>query len=184
MAGNLPLHKLPELHYPNANLALREENGIAYVYDQNRRKWLVLTPEEWVRQHVLYYLTTEKGFSAGLLNTEATLTWNGMPRRSDIVCYGTQGKPLLLVECKAANVKINQSVFTQASLYNNSLKAPFLLITNGLVNFCCTFNFDTTTSKHLDYLPDFTEMENYFSGTCASENNIPSATNNLEELPF
>ena len=112
-------------------LSLRTAGGKRQVWDAPRRKWLVLTPEELVRQLCLHYLVA-LGFSKNLMRTELGITVNGLQKRCDIVVFDTQTKPFLLVECKRAKVAMTDAVLYQALDYNLQLKVPFCLITNGL----------------------------------------------------
>jgi hypothetical protein len=97
-----------------------------------RKKWLVLTPEEWVRQHAVQYLIQQKGYSSGLIHLEKGLKVNGLSKRADIVCYNRKMEPQLLVECKAPEIKLSQATFDQAARYNMTLRVPLLMITNGI----------------------------------------------------
>ena len=124
------------LNFPEARLKLKETNGKTFVLDLIRKKWLQLTPEEWVRQHMINYLINNKSYPASLFSLEAGLTYNGLKKRSDILVYGINRKPLLLVECKSTSVAINQQVVEQVSVYNTALGAAYLCVTNGLKHYC------------------------------------------------
>ncbi len=127
---------LPKLNFPAINLrAQRGERGIE-VWDSTRNKWLVLTPEEWVRQHTIEYLVGSCGAQRSRVVQEYAVLVNRQAQRADIVVVGDGGQPLILVECKAPDIKIDQSVFTQASRYNTVLGAQYLIITNGLHHYC------------------------------------------------
>ena len=124
---------MPQLQLPSAALQIRpSEKGKSEVLCLARKKWVILEPEEWVRQHVLNHLHVGLGYPLGCMSVEHQLTLNGMSRRADIVAYTPDGKPRILVECKAYNVTINQDAVTQAARYNLVLKVPVLLVTNGL----------------------------------------------------
>ena len=124
---------MPSLNWPAAPLRTRQpEKGKPEVLCLARRKWVVLEPEEWVRQHVLHHLNDQLGYPLGCMSVEHQLTLNGMPRRADIVAFTPDGTPQVLVECKAPNVGLNQEAVNQAARYNLVLNVPVLLVTNGV----------------------------------------------------
>ncbi len=135
------------LNLPPAPLRLsRDDSGIVRVYDPLRRRWLVLTPEEWVRQHFTAYLRSELGYPASLMANEVSLELNGMRSRCDTVVYSREGlRPLLIVEYKRPTVAITATVFDQIARYNSVLGAPWLMVSNGLRHFCCRFDGDGYT---------------------------------------
>lgn len=124
------------------------------IFDEYRKKWLVLTPEEWVRQHFAKYLE-QLGYPAGLFALETQLVLNGMSRRADIVVYNQQRNPVVLAECKAPNITITQKTFEQAAAYNAVLKVPFLLLTNGMAHYCIKTD-EQGHSSFVEKIPDFT----------------------------
>ena len=119
------------LKYPAFDIKVKRQNNQTFVFDFIRKKWLVLTPEEWVRQHVLNYLVTVKNFAASNISVEKELHLNQLKKRYDIVVYQNL-KPHLIVECKAPYVNLDESVLEQALRYNLILRAPFLMISNGV----------------------------------------------------
>ncbi len=123
------------LKYPAFDVRLRKEKGQTFIFDSIRKKWLVLTPEEWVRQHLLNYLTVEKKFLGSAIAIEKELMLNDLKRRYDLVVYTPQLSPYLIVECKAPFVELDQVVIDQALRYNLVLKAPYVMITNGIQDF-------------------------------------------------
>lgn len=128
------------------------------IFDPVRHAWVALTPEEWVRQHVLNFLVHDLGCPASLMAVEKKLVLNKLTKRADIVVHGNDGQPLLLVECKAPQVKLDQSVFEQAARYNTVFKVPYLLITNGMVHYCCKVGQIGAKVEFLAALPSFGEM--------------------------
>jgi hypothetical protein len=126
------------------------------IWDGLRRKHVVLTPEEWVRQHVVHYLADHLGYPRGLLALERGLRYNQRHKRTDLLALGPDGKPLLLVECKAPSVPITAEVARQATTYNLTIGAPLLLLTNGLVHYCWRVNFETRTNERLEEIPSYT----------------------------
>ncbi len=141
------------LNFPTYSFQLREDGSSRQIYDVFRRKWLVLTPEEWVRQHAAMYLI-DLGYPSGLLALEKSLVLNGMQRRADIIVYDRQGLPFLLVECKSTDVKISQKTLDQAARYNLTLKVPYLFITNGLNHYCLQQN-NSENHVYIQGLPEF-----------------------------
>lgn len=119
------------LLYPAYSFKFKTEGAKQQIFDAIRLKWVALSPEEWVRQHVIRFLQEEKGFPAGLTSIETGIDLHGLKRRCDIVYYSAEHRPLMIVECKAPDVKIDQQVFDQIWKYNLKLQVPYLLITNG-----------------------------------------------------
>lgn len=142
------------LNYPNFNIRLRNNGIRTEVFDAVRKKWLVCTPEEWVRQHLLQWLMFEKQYPASNIAIEAGLKVNHLPRRSDVLAY-KNGKPFLLAECKAPEIKITQKVFDQVFRYNLEIKAEYLLVTNGLTHFYAHFSLEKNEVTHLEMLPSY-----------------------------
>ena len=130
------------------------------IWDGLRRKHVVLTPEEWVRQHVVHYLIDHLGYPRGLLALERGLRYNQRHKRTDLLALGVDGQPLLLVECKAPSVAIDAAVARQATTYNQTIGAPLLLLTNGLVHYCWRVNFATRTNERLAEVPTYAEARN------------------------
>lgn len=146
------------LNLPDHGVKLRHDADGDRVWDPLRKKWLVCTPEEWVRQHLLNHLLIDLGCPASLTGLERTLTLNGLTKRADIVVHDPAGKALLLVECKAPNVRIDQRVFEQAARYNVVLRVPYLMVSNGLVHYCCRVEHSTGSVDFLPKVPPFGEM--------------------------
>lgn len=121
-----------ELKYPPFDVRLKKQGNITYIFDFIRRKWLVLSPEEWVRQHLLNYLVTEKKIPASSISIEKELVLNDLKKRYDVVVFTKQLQPYLIVECKAPYIELNTQVVEQALRYNLIVKAELLMITNGV----------------------------------------------------
>ena len=113
---------LVNLNLPKYDFKLKRIDGSEYIFDEVRKKYIKLTPEEWVRQNLVHYLNIYKKYPVSLMSLEHALVYNGMKKRADIVCFDTIGKPLVIVECKASSVKISQKVFEQIARYNFDLK--------------------------------------------------------------
>ena len=143
------------LDLPHKKMQMRIQDGKKEVLDILRKKWVVLTPEEEVRQRFVHYLMDEKKFPAGLLAIEYSLKVNSLSRRADLVAFNSFGHPILMVECKAPSVKITQNVFDQIARYNLSMKVDYLILTNGLEHFCCQMDFKKQQYYFLEEIPDY-----------------------------
>lgn len=152
------LKTFKKLNFPEFEPKLKYKNNQTFILDSIRKKWLLLTPEEWVRQHLVNYLLTIKNYPASLISLETGLKYNSLQKRSDILVYNKAGNPFLLVECKSTEVTINQKVIDQVSVYNKSIHATFLCVTNGLKHYCWTFNKITSEFEILKQIPDFVEI--------------------------
>lgn len=138
------------LNLPIANFKLSKKDGKIYVWCIVRKKKLVLTPEEWVRQHLLHYLIYHKKFPLSLIASEIEITANKQKRRCDIVVFNTQKLPQILIECKAPEVKLNQKVIQQIIHYNNQLKVPIISVSNGIQHEIIEINYETNEFKKLE----------------------------------
>ncbi len=136
-------------------LQIKREGDSRLIFDPIRAKWLVLQPEELVRQLVVQYLMVEKGFPKNRMNVEKELLVNGLRRRFDLIVYSTDLKPFFLVECKRPDVKLDQAVFRQIAWYNMPLRVDYLLVTNGPETYCCAMDYENQTFQFLAALPDF-----------------------------
>ncbi|MGV8878193.1 MAG: type I restriction enzyme HsdR N-terminal domain-containing protein [Sphingobacteriaceae bacterium] len=147
------------LNLPAHPFRITSQGGQLFVFDEIRKKELVLTPEEWVRQHFVQFLIRQKKYPRSLIKLEGGLKFNGMAKRSDILVYDRTGAKRLLIECKAPVIKITQSVFDQIARYNFVHKVPFLAVTNGLEHYFCHINFEKKSYVFLQDLPDFSNKE-------------------------
>ena len=146
---------MPQLMLPKAALKIKLVEGTTQVFDIVRKKYFVLTPEEWVRQHFIHFLNIEKKYPLGLMRVEKIIKYNNLRTRADIVLYNTDGKPNMIVECKAPNVKITQDSFNQIAKYNFQLRSEFLVVTNGLQHFCCKMEYKRNEIKFVEDIPSF-----------------------------
>lgn len=144
------------LNFPAFQPNFQTKGDKTYIYDILRKKFILLTPEEWVRQHAVHYLIQHRGYAKSLMKVESGLQVNQMQKRSDILAYNRLGSPLLLVECKSYKVKINSGSFFQAALYNKSYQAPYLMLTNGLEHYCCFIDRGKGEIVPLTDVPEFT----------------------------
>ncbi len=136
-------------------LRLSKSGEKTYVFDPIRKKEVVLTPEELLRQLVLLYLLDEKKCPPHRIRSEIGIDVNGLKKRCDIVVFDADVKPWLVVECKSPKVRLSQATFEQVARYNLRLKAPFLVATNGLNTYCCALNFEQASFEYLDAMPEF-----------------------------
>jgi Type I restriction enzyme R protein N terminus (HSDR_N) len=143
------------LNLPEYQFKLRQNGTQKEIFDAFRKKYVVLTPEEWVRQNILQFLVKEREFPASLIAVEIGLKYNKLQKRADILVYDKQGAPYLLVECKAPEVKITQETFHQIARYNMTFKVKYLVVTNGLNHFCCLMNYENKTFTYLETIPEF-----------------------------
>lgn len=152
------VHKMYKLSLPEYKYTLKKEHGKPYILDTVRKKYVRLTPEEWVRQHIINYLIVHKKYPQSLMQVELGLELYSLTKRADILCYKTDGTPLLLVECKAPEITLNQSVCEQIAHYNIQLKAPLLLITNGIQHIICKIDITNKTYSFLPEMPNYVEI--------------------------
>ena len=147
-----------KLNFPPYVFKIRENANNKEIFDIVRKKYIILTDEEWVRQHCVAYLINEKAYPASLIAIEKGLIVNRLKKRTDIVVFSKDGMPKLIVECKATHIKITNDVFDQIARYNMTLKVNYLMVTNGLQHFCCLINHQEATYKFLEDVPSFGEL--------------------------
>ena len=148
------------LNLPPYTFRFKENQNKKMIFDDFRHRWVSLTPEEWVRQNFARYLTEKKDFPASLIAIERSLRMNQRDFRTDIVLFSKSGNPMVVVECKAPEVKITQLVFDQIARYNLDLRVNYLIVTNGLVHYCCRFDQLQLTYTFLPEIPGYNELEN------------------------
>ena len=149
---------LPTLNFPAYKFRMREEAGALKIFDLVRKKYVALTPEEWVRQHLIYYLNKEKGYPLGLMMVEKEFKYNKLSKRADIVVCDRTGAPLLMAECKSADVEITQSVFDQAMRYNLTMDVKIMLLSNGKSHFCFQLDKEKQTYLALTEIPGWKKL--------------------------
>jgi len=146
---------MSQLNLPEYNFRIKKQNEKLYIFDTQRKRFVSLTPEEWVRQHFIRFLIEAKGYPAALLAVEKQLTLNNMKKRCDAILYNNEAKPVLIIEFKAPNVAITQNTFDQVAVYNAKLKVEFFIISNGIEHFCCKVNPETARYEFFPEIPDF-----------------------------
>lgn len=146
---------MQKLNFPTFNFRFKNSENKVSIFDEVRKKFVILTPEEWVRQHVVHYLIVEKKYPKALINVEKQLIQNGITKRYDVVAFKPDGSIYLLIECKAPEIKLNQTTFDQLARYNLILNATYLMVTNGLNHYFCEIDFEQSKYNFLRDLPEF-----------------------------
>ncbi len=150
---------MKELNLPAYSFSFKSgDNGKALIFDEIRKKYVVLTPEEWVRQHFIAYLVKEKSYPAGLVGVEVMFRINKLSRRADIMVYDRQGDPLMIVECKAPEVKINKKVFDQIVSYNMKFRLRYIVVTNGVEHYACITDLEKGNWSFLNSIPSYDKI--------------------------
>ncbi len=144
---------LPKLNLPSIKPQLNKVENLIYIWDDIRKKDLVLTPEEWVRQHWIHFLIDSYDYPKGLFSLEKGLKYNRLQKRTDLVVLNTDGHPYLLIECKAPNVKINQRTMEQAAVYHRELHSDYLILSNGINHVILKWKEELNTFEQLKEIP-------------------------------
>jgi type I site-specific restriction endonuclease len=142
-----------KLNLPEFDYKLKKAEDKIWIFDGIRKKYIVLTPEEWVRQHFIHYLIHQKNYPKSLIKIEGGLTYNQLQKRTDIVVFNRQGNPWMIVECKSPAIALSPATLTQASTYNASLKAGFITVTNGMVHYCAHIDWTERATTLLEDIP-------------------------------
>jgi len=149
---------LVPLQLPPYPFKITEQNGQLSLFDVIRKKNIIITPEEWVRQHFVQYLINQKNYPKTLIKLEGGHKLNGMAKRSDIVVYKPSGEKILLVECKAPSVPIDQKTFDQVARYNMVHQINIIAVTNGLQHYYCLIDFEAGDYRFINELPDYRDL--------------------------
>ncbi len=147
------------LNLPEYEMKISIANGRKTIYDPLRRRFVALTPEEYVRQHFVNYLTTKLHYPAALMANEVELSIGNKRMRCDSVLYDRELQPKMIVEYKAPTVRITQHVFDQISIYNLLMHVDYLVVSNGMEHFCCLMDYDNETYSFLDHIPEYPELK-------------------------
>ena len=151
---------MENLNLPTYSFKIKSDLQRKLIFDTIRKKYVVLTPEEWVRQNFIRFLVEEKAYPASLIAVEKKVDVNLLPQRSDIVLYNNNAKPIMIVECKATTIKINQDVFNQIARYNMKLRVPYLVVTNGLKHYCCSMDYKEQGFRFIKEIPNYRDINN------------------------
>jgi len=146
---------MQKLNFPQYSFRFKNNQNKVAVFDDLRKKFVILTPEEWVRQHCVKFLQTEKNYPLSLINVEKQLKIAGLTKRYDIVVFEPDGNIQIIVECKAPKVKITQETFDQIARYNLTLKANFLMVTNGKDHYFCKMDYENENYIFLKDIPEY-----------------------------
>lgn len=149
---------MQDLNLPSYDFRLKQEDGQNRIFDEVRKKYVALTPEEWVRQNFVRFIINEKSVPAGLIIMEKKLVMNTMTRRPDVLIHDRKGNAVMIIECKAPEIKISQDTFDQIARYNSVVRVPYLVVTNGLQHYCCEMDYQHNTYRFLDDVPDYEEL--------------------------
>jgi len=147
-----------QLNLPQYSFRIKKQNEKLVIFDSQRKRYVALTPEEWVRQNFIRFLIEEKGYPAAYLAIEKQLNMNGMKKRCDAILYNEHAQPFLIIELKAPNITITQATFDQVAVYNAKLKVDFFIISNGIEHFCCKVNLETARYEFFPEIPDFNQI--------------------------
>ena len=149
---------MKQLNLPQYSFRIIKEGKKEMIFDPIRKKYVKLTPEEWVRQNFIQYLVNEGKYPPGLIGVEVMFLYNRLKKRVDILIYNRCGEPVMIVECKSHDVKIDDEVFDQIATYNLQFKVPHLVVTNGLVHYACKFNPEQNRYEDLLSIPFFNDL--------------------------
>ena len=147
-----------QLNLPTYDLRLRRTGNRDMIFDVLRRKYVALTPEEWVRQHFVHFLIEHKGYPTALLANEIELRIGGKHLRADTLLYNKELRPHMLIEYKSPTIALTQKVFDQISTYNLLLHADYLIVSNGMQHICCRMDYEQNTYHFLEEIPDYSEL--------------------------
>ncbi|KQB40762.1 putative restriction endonuclease [Flavobacterium daejeonense] len=150
---------MQKLNFPTYSFRFKNSENKTAIFDEIRKKFIILTPEEWVRQHVVRFLLEEKQYPKSLINVEKVLLVNGLRKRYDVVVFNPDGSIHILVECKAPEVKITQSTFDQIARYNMTMKSSFLMVSNGLNHYFCQMDYENERYHFQPELPDYKHIK-------------------------
>lgn len=146
------------LNLPPFDAKIRKKGSAFEIFDPLRRKYLVLTPEEWVRQHFVHYLIAEKNYPASLIANEASLKLNNLTRRCDTVVYNTRLEPVMIMEYKEPHVPVTRQVFDQVARYNSVLRVRYIVVSNGMQHYCYRLDYEKQSYEYLTEIPDYGEL--------------------------
>lgn len=149
---------MQQLNFSKYSFRFKNSENKVLIFDEIRKKFIILTPEEWVRQHVIHHLLYELNYPKSHINVEKLIKFNGLTKRYDVVVFQSNGEILILIECKAPSIAISQATFDQIARYNLVLHANFLMVTNGLNHYFCQMDFENEKYLFLKDLPTHTNL--------------------------
>jgi len=148
-----------QLNLPEYKFRIKKQDEKLFIFDSQRKRYVSLTPEEWVRQHFIQFMIEAKGYPAAYLAIEKQLNLNGMKKRCDAILYDNTGQPIMIIEFKAPNVLISQATFDQVAVYNSKLNVDFFMISNGIEHYCCRVNTQTVRYEFFPEIPHFSVLQ-------------------------
>jgi len=148
-----------QLNLPEYKFRIKKQDEKLLIFDSQRKRYVSLTPEEWVRQHFIQFMIEAKGYPAAYLAIEKQLNLNGMKKRCDAILYDNTGQPIMIIEFKAPNVLISQATFDQVAVYNSKLNVDFFIISNGIEHYCCRVNIQTARYEFFTEIPHFSVLQ-------------------------
>ena len=149
---------MTELNLPKYSFKFKEIDNSNFIFDDFRRKYIKLTPEEWVRQNFIQYLISEKKYPKSLIAVEKEIMVNNLKKRFDAIIFNKKGDARVIIEFKAPNIKLKQDVFNQISIYNLNLRCDYLIVSNGLNHYCIKVDFNNNSFNFLDEIPSFDDI--------------------------
>jgi hypothetical protein len=149
-----------QLNLPQIDAKIKEENGKRLIFDPLRSRYVVLTPEEWVRQHFVNYLITERSYPKERIANEVSIKVNATSKRCDTIVYDNYLKPLLIAEYKAPEVPLTEEAFNQIARYNYALTVPYLILSNGMAHYCCNIDYKQMKYTFLQEIPCYGDINN------------------------
>ena len=149
---------LKELNLPEYSFSISGKPGSEMIFDRIRKKYVRLTPEEWVRQNFIRYLVSEGDYPEGLIGVEVGFKINRLQRRVDVLIHDRTGKPRMIVECKSHDILLDEEVFEQIATYNMQFRVPYLVVTNGMIHFACRMDFENNKPCYLNVIPQYGEI--------------------------
>ena len=144
-----------DLNIPEQNIEIKSINSKNYIFDLLRKKHLILTPEEWVRQNLVSYFINDLDYPKGLIKTESSLKYNNLKKRSDILIYNNDMAHYMIVECKSYKMKLNKSHLNQSAIYNKIYRSKYLMVSNGMEHIVCEYDWENETFKFRNSIPKF-----------------------------
>ena len=144
-----------DLNIPEQNIEIKSINSKNYIFDLIRKKHLILTPEEWVRQNLVSYFINDLNYPKGLIKTESSLKYNNLKKRSDILIYNNDMTHYMIVECKSYKMKLNKSHLNQSAIYNKIYRSKYLMVSNGMEHIVCEYDWENETFKFRNSIPKF-----------------------------
>ena len=144
-----------ELNIPFQDIEIKRINSKNYIFDFIRKKYLICTPEEWVRQNLVSYFVNNLNYPKGLIKTESSLKYNNLKKRSDILIFNNDMSHFMIVECKSYKLKLNKSHLNQSAIYNKIYKSRYLMISNGMEHVVCKYNWKDETFEVKKSIPEF-----------------------------